>query len=141
VTLDEVFVRKCDTFTFHSQCKLWIIDAKCTRNFVTSIFHYFRTWIEVFVNSLTEAHQFNFFSFHFFHEASNVFYSADFVKHLKNSFVRAAVSRAPKCRDTSSDTCIWLRTSRTILTYCRLRRILFVVCMKREVTVHCFCKN
>ena len=35
--------------------------------------------------AVTEAHKFNFFSFHFFHERSNVFYSADFIKHFKNS--------------------------------------------------------
>src|SRR5690606_41115432 len=64
-------------------------------------------------HTVTEAHEFNFFSLHFFHEASNVLYRADFVKHLKNGFVCTTVSRTPKCRDTSSDTCIRISEEHT----------------------------
>ena len=84
------------------------MQAQLVQYFVTSLFHDFRTWVHVFVNAVTEAHQAVFTLFHAFHEFGNVFNRTDFIQHFQHSFVRATVSRAPQASDTSGDGCKWV---------------------------------
>src|ERR1700719_5404274 len=73
--------------------------------------------------------------------ATDVFWNpvgrADLGQHVKGCFVRAAVSRAPKASAARRDAGERIGAGGTRETDCRSRRILLMVCVQNEYTIHC----
>ncbi|MNH94192.1 hypothetical protein D3C73_468080 [compost metagenome] len=136
---DEVRVGQGDLFQAHGQFELRIVlDAQFLQHFVAGLLHHGGTWIAVFVNAVTEAHQFEriVLVLGLGDELVDVRNIADFIEHGQYGFVRTAVGRAPQCSDTGGDTGERVGARRTRQAHGGRRGVLLVVGMEDEDPVH-----
>src|SRR5690606_14963480 len=136
--LDEVAVGPRDLFQLHGQFELRIIDAQCAQYFVAGFFHDARARVEVLVNAVTEAHQFErvVLVLGSGNELLDIGYVADLIQHVQHGFVCTAVGRSPQCGNAGSDTGKRVGTGRTSQTNSGSGCILFVIGVQDEDLVH-----
>ena len=114
------------------------MNTKLSEYFIGCLFHDFCTWVEVFVNPVPEAHQTEgvVLVLGFCNKLVDTGYVADLVEHLNDSFVSTTVRGSPECRNTCCDTRKWVGLRRACQTYSRRGRVLLMVCVEQEDTVH-----
>ena len=100
--------------------------------------HYGGARVVVFVHAVAKAHQAErvILIFRTTNKFRNVLNGADFFQHFQRRFVGAAVRRSPQGGDTGSDTGERVRARRACGTYGGGGRVLFVVRVQDQDTVH-----
>src|SRR5690606_33837237 len=106
VALGEVGVLQRNFFKLHGQLKLRVVDAQLAKYLVAGLLHDLGARIEVLVDAVAEAHQFEWIVLVLglgeeFLDVGNV---ADLIQHGEYGFVCTAMRRAPERGDTGSDT-------------------------------------
>ena len=137
--LNEVGVVEGDFFEALSDLEVFVLNAKLSKDLIGCLLHDFCTWVEVFVNPVTEAHQTEgvVLVLGFGNELIDTGHIADLVEHFNDSFVGTTVRGSPECRNTCCDTRKWVGLRRACQTYSRRGSVLLMVCVEQEDTVHC----